>query len=58
MNCGVGQRSGSDLVLPWLWRSQAAIAPVKTLAWEPPYALGVALKDTHTQRKLLCGSGD
>ena len=36
-----------DLALLWLWRSRlAAIAPIGPLAWEPPYAVGVALKRT------------
>ena len=58
MSCGVGRRRGSDPALLWLWRRPEATALIQPLAWEPPYALGVALKDTHTQRKLLCGSGD
>ena len=28
----------------WLWRRPAAAAPIGPLAWEPPYAVGVALK--------------
>ena len=44
MSCGVGHRSGSDLVLLWLWRRPVATAPIRPLAWEPPYAVGVALK--------------
>ena len=28
----------------WLWRRLAATAPIRPLAWEPPYAVGVALK--------------
>ena len=44
MSCGVGCRSGSDLALPWLWCRPAAVAPIQSLAWEPPYAVGVALK--------------
>ena len=35
-------RHGSDLAWLWLW--PAAIAPIWPLAWELPYALGVALK--------------
>ena len=52
MSCGVGRRCGSDLALlglrlcpwlcPWLWL--VATAPIRSLAWEPPYAAGVALK--------------
>ena len=33
-----------DLVLLWLWCRLAATAPIPSLAWESPYALGVALK--------------
>ena len=32
------------LVLLWLWCRQAAVAPIRRLAWEPPYATGAALK--------------
>ena len=44
MSCGVGRGRGSDLALLWLWRRPAATAPIGPLAWEPPYALGAALK--------------
>ena len=44
MSCGVGCRCGSDLALLWLWLRLAAVALIGPLAWEPPYALGVALK--------------
>ena len=44
MSCGVGCRRGSDLVLLWLWRRLVATAPVRPLAWEPPYAAGAALE--------------
>ena len=30
--------------LAWLWCRQAAVAPIRPLAWETPYATGVALK--------------
>ena len=43
MSCGVGCRLGSDLALLWLWRRPAATAPIRPLAWEPAYAVGVAL---------------
>ena len=42
MSCGVGHRRGLDLVLLWLWRRPAATAPIRPLAWEPPYAAGAA----------------
>ena len=44
MSRGVGHRCGSDPVLLWLWCRPAAVAPVQPLAWEPPYAWGLALK--------------
>ena len=44
MSSGVGRRRGLDLELLWLWRKPAATAPIKPLAWEPPYATSVALK--------------
>ena len=40
MICGVGRRGGSDPALLWLWRRLAATAPIRPLAWEPPYATG------------------
>ena len=53
MSCGVGCRHGSDLALLWLWYSTAiaATALIGSLAWEPPYAVGVALKDTKTKKE-------
>ena len=33
-----------DLVLLWLWCRMEAIAPIRPLAWELPYATSVALK--------------
>ena len=40
MNCGVGRRRSLDPELLWLWRRLEAIAPIRPLAWEPPYAMG------------------
>ena len=34
-----------DPALPWLWCRPAAVAPIQPLAWEPPYAAGMALKN-------------
>ena len=45
MNYGVGYRHGSDPVLLWLWHRLAAMALIQPLAWEPPYAVDVALKN-------------
>ena len=44
MSCGVGHRRGSDPSLLWLWCRLAATAQIQLLAWELPYAMGVALK--------------
>ena len=51
MSCGVGLRCSSDPVLLWLWCRQAAIAQIQPLAWEPPYAAGVALKKSIKKKK-------
>ena len=44
MSCGVGHRHGLDLVWLWLSCRPAAVAPIRPLAWELPYATSVALK--------------
>ena len=31
-------------MLLWLWHGSAAVAAIRPLAWEPPYAVGEALK--------------
>ena len=41
---GIDRRRGSDLRLLCLWQRLVAAAPIRLLAWEPPYATGVALK--------------
>ena len=33
-----------DLTLLWLWYRLRDTAPIQPLPWEPPYAMGVALK--------------
>ena len=50
MSCDVGHRCSSDLALLWLWRRPAATALVRPLAWEPPYAVGAALKKDKRQK--------
>ena len=52
MNCGVGCRLGSDPVLPWLWGRLVAIALIRPLAWELPYAAGTALENAERQKKI------
>ena len=49
MSCGVGQRCGSDPALLWLWRGPVATAPIRPLAWDPPYATGESPKKTKKQ---------
>ena len=51
MSCGVGYRHGSDPALLWLWHRLLATALIRTLAWEPPYAIGVALEKAKKQNK-------
>ena len=38
-------------MLLWLWRRPAATAPIRPLAWEPPRAMGAALKRQKYKRK-------
>ena len=42
VSCGVGRRLSLDPVLLWLWSRPMATAPIRPLAWEPPYAAGAA----------------
>ena len=49
MRCGVDYRHGSDPVLLWLWCRLAATAPIRSPAWEPPYAAEAALKTQKTK---------
>ena len=51
MNRSVGHRPGLDLALLCLWRRLAAVALIRPLVWEPPYAAGAALKGQKTKRK-------
>ena len=50
MSCGAVRRHGSDPALLWLWRRPAVIAPIQPLAWELPYATGVALEKAKRQK--------
>ena len=51
MSSGIGHRRGSDPTLLWPWRRLVATALIVPLAWEPPYATGVALKREKDQKK-------
>ena len=44
-----------DLALLWLWSRPAATAPIRPLAWEPPYAVGAALEKAKRQKKNFLG---
>ena len=53
MSCGIGCRLGSDPVLLWLWYRPVAMALIRPLTWEPPYAETAAQEKAkkHTQKK-------
>ena len=51
MSCGVGCRLSLDLALLWLWCRLVAEALIQALAWELPYAAGVALKSKNKTNK-------
>ena len=51
MSCGVGRRRGSDLALLWLWHRPVATASIIPLAWEPPHAVGMAIKRQKKKKK-------
>ena len=51
LSCGIGCRRGSDPTLLWLWCRPAAIAPIRPLAWEPPYFAGAAQEMAKRQKK-------
>ena len=42
--------------LLWLWRRRESTAPIRPLAWEPPYAVGAALEKTKKKerKKKIC----
>ena len=46
--CCRSQRRLGSCVL-WLWHRLAAVALIEPLAWEPPYAVGAALKSKNKQ---------
>ena len=51
MSCGVGRRCGLDPTLLWLWLRLAATALIQPVAWELPYAMGIALKSKKKKKK-------
>ena len=51
MSCEVGCRHGLDPTLLWLWCRLAAVALIRPLAWESPYAMDAALKKKKQDKK-------
>ena len=51
VDCGVGCRDGSDLALLWPWCGPVATALIQPLAWELPYASGVAIKRKRKEKE-------
>ena len=51
MSCGVGRRRGLDPTLLWLWCRLVATAPIRPLAWEPPYAVRAVQEMAKRQKK-------
>ena len=51
----VGCRCGSDAVMLWMWCQLAATALIQPLAWELPYAVGMALKSKKKKKKRRIG---
>ena len=58
MSHGVGHRHGSDCALLWLWYRPEATALIRPLAWDPPYASGVALKNKNKHKKWRKGGNE
>ena len=42
----------TNLVLLWQWHRPEAIVPIQPPAWEPPYAVGAALKKRMGRRRI------
>ena len=40
-----------DPTLLWLWCRSVATAPMRPLAWEPPYAAGASLEKAKRQQQ-------
>ena len=50
MSYGVGHRQGLDPMLLWQGCRPAATALIQPLAWETPYAAGIALKNKNKKQ--------
>ena len=51
MSCGVDCSRGSNPALLWLWHRPVATVLIRPLAWEPPYAVGAAQRDSKKKKK-------
>ena len=54
----MGHRRSSDPELLWLRHRPAATAPIRPLAWEPPYATGAAQEKAKRQKKRIVDLGE
>ena len=43
-----------DLALLWLWHRLVSTAPIRPVAWDPPCAMGVALKTKTKKTQNRC----
>ena len=53
MSGGVDHRPGLDLALLWLWCRPVAIALIRSLTWEPPFAAGAALENRPKKKNFF-----
>ena len=51
MSCGIGCRHGLDPEFLWLWLWWAAVALIRSIAWDLLYALGATLKRPNNNKK-------
>ena len=58
MSCAIGHTCGLDPVLLWLWRGPVVTAPIRPLAWEPPYATGAAQEMSKKKKKSKKGNSN
>ena len=53
MSCGVDLGGRCVIKILWLWYRPESVAPIQSLAWELPYAVGTALKKQNLKKKEL-----
>ena len=51
MSCGVGYGHSSDLALLWLSYRPVAVALIRPLAWELPYAIDAVIRSKKKKKK-------